>query len=114
MPHDVGAPTQIRGLLREVEPRLDLRQPGSLAVADVVSGKSIRAGRPWPRPLHRCELQLHSERCSGGAQVLIEKHAREPPADLTARAVSGWEGDVRDRKSTRLNSSHLVISYAVF
>src|SRR5688500_19879464 len=30
---------------------------------------------------------------------------REPPADL-ARP--------RDRKSTRLNSSHLVISYAVF
>src|SRR5256885_7616994 len=24
------------------------------------------------------------------------------------------EGDLRDRKSTRLNSSHLVISYAVF
>src|SRR5256885_11245003 len=35
--------------------------------------------------------------------------------------VRGWEKDVRranapsrDRKSTRLNSSHLVISYAVF
>src|SRR5256885_6150796 len=25
-----------------------------------------------------------------------------------------WNGDARDRKSTRLNSSHLVISYAVF
>src|SRR2546426_7470543 len=34
-----------------------------------------------------------------GAAVL---HARPPPR--------GW----RDRKSTRLNSSHLVISYAVF
>src|SRR5256885_8585853 len=35
-----------------------------------------------------------------------------------ARAVSGSEriigGDGEDRKSTRLNSSHLVISYAVF
>src|SRR2546426_11927665 len=26
----------------------------------------------------------------------------------------GAPGDIRDRKSTRLNSSHLVISYAVF
>src|SRR5688500_19388101 len=25
-----------------------------------------------------------------------------------------WLGHIRDRKSTRLNSSHLVISYAVF
>src|SRR2546426_5930303 len=25
-----------------------------------------------------------------------------------------WPGDPQDRKSTRLNSSHLVISYAVF
>src|SRR5256885_3958536 len=30
------------------------------------------------------------------------------------RDRAGSEGDVRDRKSTRLNSSHLVISYAVF
>src|SRR5256885_10802781 len=29
-------------------------------------------------------------------------------------AVSGYEELVEDRKSTRLNSSHLVISYAVF
>src|SRR5205807_5916230 len=34
----------------------------------------------------------------------------------TAIARSWWdeEASVRDRKSTRLNSSHLVISYAVF
>src|SRR5215212_11352414 len=38
--------------------------------------------------------------------------------ELTALGVpverSGWVGDRRDRKSTRLNSSHLGISYAVF
>src|SRR2546426_10727899 len=41
------------------------------------------------------------------------------PADWTARKA--WRGendpgprDLTDRKSTRLNSSHLVISYAVF
>src|SRR5256885_9712859 len=32
------------------------------------------------------------------------------PADQAGRVG----GDLRDRKSTRLNSSHLVISYAVF
>src|SRR2546426_4442606 len=31
-----------------------------------------------------------------------------------AEAASGAAGELRDRKSTRLNSSHLVISYAVF
>src|SRR2546426_3007716 len=31
-----------------------------------------------------------------------------------ARTRSGRRGTCRDRKSTRLNSSHLVISYAVF
>src|SRR5205807_8173412 len=30
------------------------------------------------------------------------------------RDETSWYGDARDRKSTRLNSSHLVISYAVF
>src|SRR5947208_11581712 len=34
---------------------------------------------------------------------------REGPADLGARALAGG-----DRKSTRLNSSHQIISYAVF
>src|SRR5256885_12093637 len=38
--------------------------------------------------------------------------AQVPPGPV-ARAVS-VQGAVEDRKSTRLNSSHLVISYAVF
>src|SRR5256885_8494706 len=44
----------------------------------------------------------------------------EAPAFVQNRCFArlGWDRDVRlfcgDRKSTRLNSSHLVISYAVF
>src|SRR2546426_8409846 len=38
--------------------------------------------------------------------------ARLPEA--VALAPAAQDGGVRDRKSTRLNSSHLVISYAVF
>src|SRR5256885_7072431 len=51
-------------------------------------------------------------------------HAREPPddgagerhADAGERVAParGGHRPQRDRKSTRLNSSHLVISYAVF
>src|SRR5256885_8309744 len=37
------------------------------------------------------------------------QEGRQPGHELLAR-----EGHGRDRKSTRLNSSHLVISYAVF
>src|SRR5256885_10415841 len=35
-------------------------------------------------------------------------------AGSVVRASQAAAGHVRDRKSTRLNSSHLVISYAVF
>src|SRR5256885_8417278 len=35
----------------------------------------------------------------------------EPPA---SHAITATPNSARDRKSTRLNSSHLVISYAVF
>src|SRR2546426_1814530 len=43
----------------------------------------------------------------------------KPAAETTSRAstaAAGFEGAAlrKDRKSTRLNSSHLVISYAVF
>src|SRR5256885_6039434 len=54
----------------------------------------------------------------------IEKHGvldnvRQRGLELEARLLKVVErypiaGRVRDRKSTRLNSSHLVISYAVF
>src|SRR6266480_2737239 len=97
MADHVGAPAQVCRSLPDVEARLDLRQPGGFAVADVVCSKRIRAGCPWPRALHRGELELHAERCSGGAEVLVEKHAGEPPADFAARAVPYRKRDVRQR-----------------
>src|SRR5258708_17732428 len=36
------------------------------------------------------------------------------PAIWFASAIRSYESDPRDRKSTRLNSSHQIISYAVF
>src|SRR6266446_7935500 len=41
----------------------------------------------------------------------ISAPSRSGPRWRRPRRPSGWR---RDRKSTRLNSSHLVISYAVF
>src|SRR5256885_5669815 len=53
------------------------------------------------RPSDACDTRL------GGA-VGRPPRSREPPI-----AVGSWFTQA-DRKSTRLNSSHLVISYAVF
>src|SRR5256885_6704171 len=56
------------------------------------------ARRPWRRPARG------APRRDGAPSRLLAPH----PLDI-ARSVAA-----RDRKSTRLNSSHLVISYAVF
>src|SRR5438874_8858171 len=49
---------------------------------------------------------------------LHRRHGEEPElragVERPHRARRGGRGDVRDRKSTRLNSSHVEISYAVF
>src|SRR2546426_3206251 len=43
-----------------------------------------------------------------------EERGRTGPPPLNEQDLSALGCDARDRKSTRLNSSHLVISYAVF
>src|SRR5256885_5831457 len=59
------------------------------------------------RPLGRPELP----RAAGAGAREHAGRVRAPGAPLRAGAGGGAS---RDRKSTRLNSSHLVISYAVF
>src|SRR5258708_13955720 len=57
-----------------------------------------------------------SARCGDVGLGLIERHPEIALVDPcqylpgSTNAISGW----RDRKSTRLNSSHQIISYAVF
>src|SRR5262245_64937052 len=65
-----------------------------------------------------CEFELTDDAMSIGVSVLTVD-GREPSRDTFAWTVlSSLAGDVDsevgDRKSTRLNSSHLGISYAVF
>src|SRR5256885_13071720 len=47
---------------------------------------------------------------------VVTREQRKVPlsAAFSVRVRDDTRGDGRDRKSTRLNSSHLVISYAVF
>src|SRR5438552_13209675 len=46
-----------------------------------------------------------------GVAVLVDRLRPLGPALVVCEATGGFE---RDRKSTRLNSSHQIISYAVF
>src|SRR2546426_7211210 len=48
---------------------------------------------------------------AGSAKLLPESGVR---GTMSEGGKGGCHGRARDRKSTRLNSSHLVISYAVF
>src|SRR5437588_6037163 len=44
----------------------------------------------------------------------VDDHSRRQEKARRSRAIHQLHDDRRDRKSTRLNSSHTVISYAVF
>src|SRR5690242_21480093 len=47
-------------------------------------------------------------------QIEGDRIAAEPEPDTAGRFRDHIEAPVKDRKSTRLNSSHMSISYAVF
>src|ERR1035441_2752972 len=68
------------------------------------------AGRFLDRPrLHRSQAETS---CNGGANFGIGGLAILDEIERTRRCL--FQGHPIDRKSTRLNSSHLGISYAVF
>src|SRR5256885_2807129 len=79
-------------------------------------------GRDWTL-IETSEFQRRREPGAGcqlgGGEVRQRPRVDVPPVGPTQQApASGSQGRLsrarRDRKSTRLNSSHLVISYAVF
>src|SRR2546426_5065102 len=53
---------------------------------------------------------LHAGLIGGGVAKNVIAPSARAEFDVRVRSLAEW----RDRKSTRLNSSHLVISYAVF
>src|SRR5690606_40755565 len=68
--------------------------------------RSVCAGRPWRR---WC-------RCRTWGMVLVVVGSDRPrmPARVEPASAGGQIRPRADRKSTRLNSSHVKISYAVF
>src|SRR5205814_10045043 len=73
---------------------------------------------PPPPPGHGAALLPDGERDGPGLPVALDEPAapqrrRPGPRDRAVRHPPGGAGGA-DRKSTRLNSSHLGISYAVF
>src|SRR5439155_11512046 len=74
-------------------------------------------------PIYSSPSQLCSKKVSAGSQELGGSTSSEVRRSATCRSSSDWSeratlraDSVRagDRKSTRLNSSHVAISYAVF
>src|SRR2546430_8850043 len=65
--------------------------------------------RLWRKP------ELDPSYGESALAIYQELAGRYPGTDAAARRAPGrWRGHSRDRKSTRLNSSHSQISYAVF
>src|SRR2546426_1914914 len=60
----------------------------------------------------RC--RRHFRRQCGSAECVAMRQQRTGPAAIEAEIARLRSLALEDRKSTRLNSSHLVISYAVF
>src|SRR5438034_4832294 len=58
--------------------------------------------------------RLDAPHARRGARLVRETQQRNLPRRADVRAAAQLERHPRDRKSTRLNSSHTVISYAVF
>src|SRR5690606_41443480 len=85
-------------LLIPLPPRSPLFSLHDALPISVCSGTSPASPRPSPRTA----LRTSAPTSSGGG------HASSPRRTARSRRVT------RDRKSTRLNSSHVKISYAVF
>src|SRR5439155_27391112 len=72
----------------------------------------------WNRTIH-CDSWLVNLASECGAKVVDAFHSEDRViVDSAEKRALGSEADAvemeRDRKSTRLNSSHVAISYAVF
>src|SRR5205807_9883665 len=108
-PHDGPAQHDVAG--RAQEGRVPEGEDATVAARQPVSARAARA-----HPAHAAVVAVGEEEPSGSVQrhrdgvVELGQGGRPPVATETFGPVARGGGD---RKSTRLNSSHLVISYAV-
>src|SRR5690242_21277633 len=79
--------------------------------SDVCSSDLVRCGsgeeRPAGRDRVRSAVGAEPRRCLGRERERVHEH-------VAAAALAEQPLELEDRKSTRLNSSHMSISYAVF
>src|SRR2546426_8895661 len=105
-----GTIVALRGRAVRVEDIFPRPRAGSVSRLLIGPGGSVRPRdvRDTGRDRGRC--------CRGGLRGKAPELSRaERPFEPAGAAAAGFRrNDRRDRKSTRLNSSHLVISYAVF
>src|SRR5256885_3832799 len=78
----------------------------SVPCAEILERAATRAGRIAARQLGK-QVEFEIAGSEVGIDSALADMIAEPLLHLVRR-------DATDRKSTRLNSSHLVISYAVF
>src|SRR3712207_8644071 len=98
------------------------RPPRSTLFPYTTLFRSDRAVPPWSDELTAAALDILGDRSLGEPLSLLQHHWQQLPHSWCW--ISGdpnprnWgvraDGSVADRKSTRLNSSHANISYAVF
>src|SRR5258708_10982055 len=69
---------------------------------------------PYTTLFRSSDLRAFQEKNRLAQVVVLNVASTEPPVDLTEPHRSLGKFQRLDRKSTRLNSSHQIISYAVF
>src|SRR2546426_6191931 len=102
-------------------PTLSASEPNQMRCATdppdlMLSGSSSSRTKPQRRYVARDSGGPQGGRGKAGQGFTARAAARAVPGARAARhtGAARWRRAPRDRKSTRLNSSHLVISYAVF
>src|SRR3989454_10346395 len=108
--HASASPAQLQGL------------PADVAAGETIDGKHLSRIKTDPAyrdlsPADREQLIAAIKRVDEQASVTIKapfQARRNSQIEVTVVTRGGAGPVVGDRKSTRLNSSHLVISYAVF
>src|SRR5256884_4578749 len=92
--------------------------PLTIGIVALGQSRSSQIGREVAVPVHLQdgdEFTIPREQLiEFGAQLFNAKFTIQEGAGRPHSKGTGARGDARDRKSTRLNSSHGYISYAVF
>src|SRR5207244_9106194 len=93
-----------------------VRPPAAGAGSQALTGSRLRAVVARRKAQRKCRAASHFAVDGDRAVKLFDDPLRDRETEAEAAPLGRDEvvEDFRDRKSTRLNSSHQIISYAVF